>query len=68
MVLRESSLAPVMTDYNNEQCEKIVKGILGYHKEQGAWLGLARFSGHMTCSGQLIWIQGSQVKVLQTVD
>ena len=49
LVLRESSLAQVMTDYNNDQCEKIVKGILGYHKEQGAWFGLASFSGHLTC-------------------
>jgi integrase len=49
LVLRESSLAQVMTDYSNEQCEKIVKGILGYHKEQGAWFGLASLAGHLTC-------------------
>jgi len=49
LVLRESSLAQVMTDYNNDQCEKIVKGILGYHKEQGAWFGLASLAGHLTC-------------------
>ena len=49
LVLSGSSLAQVMTDYNNDQCEKIVKGVLGYHKEQGAWFGLASFSGHLTC-------------------
>ncbi len=49
LVLRESSLAQVMTDYNSEQCKKIAKAILGYHKEQGAWFGLASFSGHLTC-------------------
>ena len=49
LVLRESSLVQVMTDYNNDQCEKIVKGILGYHKEQGAWFGLASLAGHLTC-------------------
>ena len=29
----------VMTDYDNEQCEKVIKGVLGYHKEQGSWFG-----------------------------
>ena len=49
LVLSKSPLAQVMTDYDNEQCEKVIKGILGYHKEQGAWFGLANFAGHLTC-------------------
>ncbi|NYR10819.1 site-specific integrase [Psychrobacter sp. BI730] len=49
LVLSKSPLAQVMTDYDNEQCEKVIKGILGYHKKQGAWFGLASLSGHLTC-------------------
>ena len=49
LVLSKSPLAQVITDYDNEQCEKVIKGILGYHKEQGAWFGLASLSGHLTC-------------------
>ena len=49
LVLSKSSLAQVMTDYDNEQCEKVIKGVLGYHKDQGAWIGLASFAGHLTC-------------------
>ncbi len=49
LVLSKSPLAQVMTDYDNEQCEKVIKGVLGYHKEQGSWFGLASFAGHLTC-------------------
>jgi integrase len=49
LVLSKSPLAQVMTDYDNEQCEKVIKGVLGYHKDQGAWFGLASFAGHLTC-------------------
>ncbi|TEW85989.1 hypothetical protein [Psychrobacter sp. 230] len=38
-----------MTDYDNEQYERVIKDILGYHKEQGSWFGLASFAGHLTC-------------------
>lgn len=49
LVLSKSPLAQVMTDYDNEQCERVIKDILGYHKEQGAWFGLASIAGHLTC-------------------
>ena len=49
LVLSKSPLAQVMTDYDNEQCEKVIKGVLGYHKEQGSWFGLASYAGHLTC-------------------
>ena len=49
LVLSNSPLAQVMTDYDNEQCEKVIKGVLGYHKDQGSWFGLASFAGHLTC-------------------
>ena len=49
LVLSKSPLAQVMTDYDNGQCEKVIKGVLGYHKDQGAWIGLASFAGHLTC-------------------
>ena len=49
LVLSKSPLAQVMTDYDNEQCERVIKGILGYHKDQGSWFGLASFAGHLTC-------------------
>ena len=49
LVLSKSPLAQVMTDYDNEQCGKVIKGVLGYHKDQGSWFGLASFAGHLTC-------------------
>ncbi len=49
LVLSKSPLAQVMTDYDNEQCERVIKGVLGYHKDQGSWFGLASLSGHLTC-------------------
>ena len=49
LVLSKSPLAQVMTDYDSEQCERVIKGILGYHKDQGSWFGLASFAGHLTC-------------------
>jgi integrase len=49
LVLSNSPLAQVMTDYDNEQCKKVIKGVLGYHKDQGSWFGLASFAGHLTC-------------------
>ena len=49
LVLSKSPLAQVMTDYDNEQCRRIIEGILGYHKYQGTWFGLASLAGHLTC-------------------
>ena len=49
LVLSKSPLAQVMTDYDSEQCERVIKGVLGYHKDQGSWFGLASFAGHLTC-------------------
>ena len=49
LVLSNSPLAQVMTDYDNEQCKKVIKGVLGYHKDQGSWFGLASYAGHLTC-------------------
>lgn len=49
LVLGKSSLAAIMTDYDAKQCETIIEGILGYHKAQGSWFGLASFAGHLTC-------------------
>lgn len=49
LVLSKSPLTQVMTDYDNEQCEKVIKGVLGYHKDQGTWFGLASLAGHLTC-------------------
>lgn len=49
LVLRKSPLAQVMTDYNPDECDDIIHGIIGYHKDQGAWFGLASFAGHLTC-------------------
>jgi len=48
LVLGKSSLASIMTDYDAEQRETIIEGILGYHKAQGTWFGLASFAGHLT--------------------
>lgn len=47
--LGKSSLASIMTDYDAKQRETIIEGILGYHKTQGSWFGLASFAGHLTC-------------------
>jgi len=49
LVLGKSSLASIMTDYDAKQRETIIEGILGYHKTQGSWFGLASFAGHLTC-------------------
>ena len=49
LVLSKSPLSQVMTDYDSEQCEKVIKGVLGYHKDQGSWFGLASLAGHLTC-------------------
>ena len=48
LVLGKSSLASIMTDYDAKQRETIIEGILGYHKAQGTWFGLASFAGHLT--------------------
>lgn len=48
VVLSGSPLAQVMTDYDVEHCNTIVKGILANNKVQGAWFGLAGFVGHLT--------------------
>ncbi|WP_201566956.1 site-specific integrase [Psychrobacter immobilis] len=48
VVLSGSPLAQVMTDYDVEHCDAIVKGILANNKVQGGWFGLATFAGHLT--------------------
>ena len=48
LVLGKSSLASIMTDYDAKQRKSIIEGILGYHKAQGTWFGLASFAGHLT--------------------
>lgn len=48
LVLSGSPLAQVMTDYNTAHSDAIVKALLANSKEQGMWLGLASFAGHLT--------------------
>lgn len=49
LVINQSALAQVMTDYTKEDCENIATSLAGYHQTQGAWFGLASFVGHLTC-------------------
>ena len=48
LVLSGSLLAQVMTDYDKAHSDAIVKALLANSKEQGMWLGLASFAGHLT--------------------
>ena len=48
LVLSGSPLAQVMTDYDTAHSDAIVKALLANSKEQGMWLGLASFAGHLT--------------------
>ena len=48
LVLSGSPLAQVMTDYDTFHSDAIVKAVLASNKEQGMWLGLASFAGHLT--------------------
>lgn len=49
LVLNDSPLTQLMTDYHVRQCKLIAKSILGGNIVQGAWFGLASFAGHLTC-------------------
>lgn len=48
LMLSGSPLAQVMTDYDTAHSDAIVKAVLANNKEQGMWLGLASFAGHLT--------------------
>lgn len=48
LVLSGSPLAQIMTDYDTAHSDAIVKALLANSKEQGMWLGLASFAGHLT--------------------
>lgn len=49
LVLKQSSLAQVMTDYDAKHCEAIIAGVLASNQNQGVWFGLASLVGHLTC-------------------
>ncbi|WP_201525897.1 site-specific integrase [Psychrobacter frigidicola] len=49
VVLSQSPLAQLLTDYDEEHCEVIGRGVLANNENQGAWFGLASFAGHLTC-------------------
>lgn len=48
LVLSGSPLAQVMTDYDRDHSEAIVRAVLANNKEKGMWFGLASLSGHLT--------------------
>ena len=48
LVLSDSPLAQVMTDYDTVHSDAIVKALLANSKEQGMWFGLASLAGHLT--------------------
>ncbi|MGP9710501.1 tyrosine-type recombinase/integrase [Psychrobacter sp. AOP29-E1-7] len=48
LVLSDSQLAQVMTDYDTAHSDAIVKALLANSKEQGMWFGLASLAGHLT--------------------
>lgn len=48
LVLSDSPLAQVVTDYDKKHGDNIIKAILGNNKEQGIWFGLASLAGHLT--------------------
>ena len=48
LVLSGSLLRQVMTDYDRDHSEAIVKAVLANNKEKGMWFGLASLAGHLT--------------------
>jgi len=48
LVLSDSPLAQVVTDYDKKHGDNIIKAILGNNKEQSIWFGLASLAGHLT--------------------
>ena len=48
VVLNQSPLAQLLTDYDATHCKTISKGILANNQDQGVWFGLACFAGHLT--------------------
>jgi len=48
VVLNQSPLAQLLTDYDATHCTAISKGVLAYNQDQGVWFGLASFAGHLT--------------------
>ena len=48
VVLSQSPLAQLLTDYDATHCTAISKGVLAYNQDQGVWFGLASFAGHLT--------------------
>ena len=48
VVLNQSPLAQLLTDYDATHCTAISKGILANNQDQGVWFGLAGFVGHLT--------------------
>ena len=48
LVLNDSPLREVMTDYGTAHSESIVSAVLANNKEKGMWFGLASFAGHLT--------------------
>lgn len=47
VVLNQSPLALLLTDYDATHCTAISKGVLAYNQNQGVWFGLASFAGHL---------------------
>jgi hypothetical protein len=48
VVLNQSPLAQLLTDYDATHCKAISKGVLANNQDQGVWFGLASFAGHLT--------------------
>ncbi|MGE6482141.1 tyrosine-type recombinase/integrase [Psychrobacter namhaensis] len=48
LVLSDSPLKQVMTDYDIAHGDAIVEAILANNKEKGMWFGLASLAGHLT--------------------
>lgn len=49
LVINETPLAQVMTDYSVIECQQITDALAGNHQKQGAWFALASHVGHLTC-------------------
>jgi len=48
LVLSDSPLRHVMTDYDTTHSDAIVSAVLANNKEKGIWFGLASLAGHLT--------------------
>lgn len=48
LVLNDSPLAQVMTDYDRDHSDAIASAVLANNKEKGMWFGLASLAGHLT--------------------